>query len=242
MNTETNSQNESSDLTIPLMLPKISSRTQGSSTSTNIKVESPSSSSPTTIPLKLPKLKTKTPSALQSPNESLEKVTQPVNSVLSSLTEEDLIRKAAEMLGESDNNTQMNKKMKDTPTYQPTPTSYITALQNSNIFNQPPPNLNTPPPLLNTPPPLLNTPPPLLNTAPSLLNTAPSLLNTQPPLLNTTNTIINAGSTNLTTTSTNIQTNVPPPTISSMNLNSLSAKRSKIDLNQPPIPGLEDET
>lgn len=221
--------NESSELTMPLLLPKISSRTQGGSaitTTTNINVEPSPSTSPT-IPLKLSKPKTKASSALQSTTDnalSEKPTTQTVNnsSVLSSLTEEDLIRKAAEMLGESDNDAQ-TKKIKDQPTYQPTPSSssYISPLQTSNIFNQPPPNSNTPSTLLNTPPTLLNTPPP------------PQLLIT---------TCVNTGTVAnlITTQSSTMQTNVVPS--STMNLNNLPAKRSKIDLNQPPIPGLEDET
>lgn len=183
------SQGESSDLTIPLMLPKISSRTQSGTSS---KAETPSLSP--TIPLNLPKIKSKPQPVMD--------VDKGVNSVLSSLTEEDLIRKAAEMLGENESNSKkdVQKKIKDV-SYQPTPPPYISTLQNTTIFNQPPPiNLNTPPPLLSTSTPLVvNTttpPPPSLSTPPPSLNQTPA-----PPL-----------------------------------------KRSKIDLNQPPIPGLEDET
>lgn len=220
MSTEAPTQSESSDLTIPLMLPKISSRTQPAVAPT-AKVESSSTAS-STIPLNLPKIKSKSNQIpLIGGNNEAEKP-----GVLSSLTEEDLIRKAAEMLGENESNSKkesnQTKKIKEVATYQPTPTSsYIPTITPPVVFNQPPPkvppiNLNTPPPNLTT----LTTPPPILTTPPPNLATPSPNLTTPPPNL-----------PNLST---------PPPAIPG--LGSLPAKRSKIDLNQPPIPGLEDET
>lgn len=86
----------SSDLTIPLLLPKVSTRAQKSEIPTN------------TIPLNLPTKTKRRP--LSPPLIDPEKV-----SVLSSLSEEDLIRKAAEMLGESSDNNSV-KKAKSSPT------------------------------------------------------------------------------------------------------------------------------
>ncbi|KAK4879330.1 hypothetical protein RN001_007476 [Aquatica leii] len=85
----------SSDLTIPLILPKINARTQPPSIA-------PASS--TTIPLNLPKSKTKF-SSTTSPQHSNKKSDDKSTSVLSSLSEEELIRKAAEMLGETESSS-----------------------------------------------------------------------------------------------------------------------------------------
>lgn len=71
---------ENADFTIPLMLPTTFSRHSGNSSSEN--------TSENTIPLNLPKKKTSSD-------------TDKAGSVLSSLSEEDLIRKAEEMLGGS---------------------------------------------------------------------------------------------------------------------------------------------
>lgn len=92
------SAKSSSDLTIPLMLPKISSRS-------SISRQDSASSSPT-IPLNLPKAKSKSSPVVYS-TESHDKG----SGVLSSLSEEDLIRKAAEMLGEPSTASE--------PTYRP---------------------------------------------------------------------------------------------------------------------------
>ncbi|XP_066147349.1 death-inducer obliterator 1 isoform X2 [Euwallacea fornicatus] len=79
----------SSDLTIPLMIPKSFSRPLASSHDI-----------PNTIPLNLPNKSKLTPPFVASPEEKI--VSDPDKpSVLSSLSEEDLIRKAAEMLKES---------------------------------------------------------------------------------------------------------------------------------------------
>lgn len=151
------------------MLPKISSRPLTGSAARH-----DSSTSSPTIPLNLPKIKSKTAST-NSPMRSSEPE-KPAISVLSSLSEEDLIRKAAEMLGESE---AIPKKAKEaTPSFQPPPVSSFI------------PNLSPVPLIFNKPPPSIGPPPPIIS----------SLINPPPP------------------------------------------KRSKIDLNQPPVPGLEDET
>lgn len=141
------------------MLPKLSSRPL---TGTGVPPQKMEGLSPT-IPLNLPKMKNK-PSAANSPQRLADEKS---TSVLSSLSEEDLIRKAEEMLGETEP-TQRKTKEKDPPT-----PSYSQGF--SAIYNTPPPALL-----------------PISN-----IITSPTAA---PPL-----------------------------------------KRSKIDLNQPPIPGLENE-
>lgn len=87
------SEANQTDLTIPLMIPKSFSRPLSGPASVN-----------DTIPLNLPtKSKLKQQSA-SSPKQS------ETNSVLSSLSEEDLIRKAAEMLGETDDSSATRKR------------------------------------------------------------------------------------------------------------------------------------
>ncbi|XP_022913665.2 death-inducer obliterator 1 isoform X1 [Onthophagus taurus] len=117
------------DLTIPLMLPKISSRT-------NQKVET---SSPT-IPLNLPKLKGNKQSAANSPQPSAE-ADKSSSSVLSSLSEEDLIRKAAEMLGETE--TPVKKQKRNEPEKEVPPPPIYTP--SPSLFSQPPPLIVAPP-------------------------------------------------------------------------------------------------
>ncbi|KAF5285659.1 hypothetical protein FQR65_LT13089 [Abscondita terminalis] len=90
VNASPNKAIPSSDLTIPLILPKINARAQLQT--------GPVSS--TTIPLNLPKIKTKL-SSTGSPQNLNKKSDEKSTSVLSSLSEEELIRKAAEMLGET---------------------------------------------------------------------------------------------------------------------------------------------
>ncbi|GJQ67593.1 hypothetical protein Trydic_g8399 [Trypoxylus dichotomus] len=151
-------QTPQSDLTIPLMLPKISSRPLTGSAAVNQKTEVLSP----TIPLNLPKIKKH--SATNSPQRGVDEKS---TSVLSSLSEEDLIRKAEEMLSETE---PVLKKSKEkelvTPPYNP---------GFSTIYNTPPPAVLPPSNVVSSP-------------------------------------------------------TIAPP-----------AKRSKIDLSQPPIPGLEDE-
>ncbi|KAK9744164.1 Transcription factor S-II (TFIIS), central domain [Popillia japonica] len=152
-------QTSQQDLTIPLMLPKISSRPLTGTAAASQKADGLSP----TIPLNLPKIKSKH-SATNSPQRMVDEKS---TSVLSSLSEEDLIRKAEEMLGETG---PVQKKSKDKEIATP-------------AYNQ---NFST---IYNTPPPVLLAPSNILNS-----------------------------------------TTVTPP-----------LKRSKIDLSQPPIPGLEDE-
>ncbi|KAK5646151.1 hypothetical protein RI129_004615 [Pyrocoelia pectoralis] len=119
-----------SDLTIPLILPKINARSQQSS---------PLVSS-TTIPLNLPKSK----KSVSSPQLPIKKVPQrPTDEkstgVLSSLSEEELIRKAAEMLGETDSQATSSVE---------SPTSYKPAsmgLFGAGLFNPTPSNYGPPP-------------------------------------------------------------------------------------------------
>ncbi|XP_031342377.1 uncharacterized protein LOC116170261 isoform X1 [Photinus pyralis] len=122
----------SSDLTIPLMLPKINARSQQSS---------PLVSS-TTIPLNLPKTKKIT----MSPQKPVQRPTDEKGAgVLSSLSEEDLIRKAAEMLGETDSEP---KSTVDSPSsYKPASVGVFGA----GLYNATPSNYGPPPPLTPLP-------------------------------------------------------------------------------------------
>lgn len=158
----TSSTAPASDLTIPLMLPKISTRAQKSDPPAN------------TIPLNIP-VKAKRRPATSPPPIDLEKS----SSVLSSLSEEELIRKAAEMLGESSETekpatpTGAGKKPA-TPTGGAKKPPSASALP---VFspNVPPPNVappNVPPP--NVPPPFIyNTPPPTIVAPPGSAAPAP---------------------------------------------------------------------
>lgn len=140
------------------MLPKISSRPLTGAAPSSQKIEGLSP----TIPLNLPKIKSKH-SATNSPQRTVDEKS---TSVLSSLSEEDLIRKAEEMLGETEPAPKKNKEKE-------VGAAYNQAF--STIYNTPPPVILPP---SGVAPPVPVTPP---------------------------------------------------------------LKRSKIDLNQPPIPGLEDE-
>ncbi|KAF5299967.1 hypothetical protein FQA39_LY11340 [Lamprigera yunnana] len=116
----------SSDLTIPLILPKLSARSQLSS------MQSVSSS---TIPLNLPKSKSKFPSINSPQHNSNNKSEEKSASVLSSLSEEELIRKAAEMLGETDTTSFKMAESKNSPSQKPTSTSLFSG---PSVYPSPP--------------------------------------------------------------------------------------------------------
>ena len=150
----------SSDLTMPLILPKINSRPL-------IGVAANQKSD--TIPLNIPKGKNKSlPTDSSQSSSDGEKLIG--GSVLRSLTEEDLIRKAAEMLGESEPQAIRKTLGIDVPAYSPA---------------YPPPSLGQ----FSTPPPPIVIPPPAI-----------------------------------------LSQKQPPP-----------IKKSMLEINQPPIPGLEND-
>lgn len=148
------------ELTIPLMLPKINARSHTTAPAAS------NTSSPT-IPLNLPKGKSRF-SASNSPTNqntsTLNKTVPPQRlkesdkgtSVLSSLSEEDLIRKAAEMLGETEddsankkpNATKESNAYSPTPSYKP-PVGHSTSFTSGPIVYTPPPNLVPPSPLMS---------------------------------------------------------------------------------------------
>ncbi|XP_060518841.1 uncharacterized protein LOC132697387 isoform X2 [Cylas formicarius] len=140
------------DLTIPLMIPKTFTRPLSAATGVKSDID--------TIPLNLPSKPKIKPQSVNSPLYDSEKST----SVLGSLTEEDLIRKAAEMLKEDDpgkNTLPPNFKTTPPPIYRKSSSVYKAAPP-VNYKTTPPPNyVTTPPPnFIANPPPGFNESPP----------------------------------------------------------------------------------
>ncbi|XP_025831457.1 uncharacterized protein LOC108740585 [Agrilus planipennis] len=181
-----------SDLTMPLLLPKISSRSAPPAPSITAIATSKKDliSSSSTIPLNLPKPKIK-PTTISSslldktPVLKSEIDKEKPSGVLSSLSEEDLIRKAAEMLGEKKEDTipKMSKMGLPPEPYTPTKPGYQTTSRAPPPYASGPVMYTTPPPMPN-----LSVPPPNIlppsNIQPS--NVIPSIkrlkVDDQPPV------------------------------------------------------------
>lgn len=144
------------------MLPKVSSRNLASSVSPPLPTSSTTSP---TIPLNLPKPKSKLPASQPTasidtkPNNGNKNITQreieneKCGSVLSSLSEEELIRKAAEMLGES-NSTSIMSNTKASNNSPGLPANSISgqlpSFSSGFVTFSPPPPTIVPPPVLST--------------------------------------------------------------------------------------------